>query len=190
MPHMHSLRFAQYGIRLLPMAVLLFLLYTDVVPSGQAVYIKHFGKPSPFVSEFWPAERTGTLTPDNERPLLQEAVYFDVRPPRPFQQIKVSLQYTKQGIAPVILGAQVGPDLSQFERKPLIESHMDDRTVGYTFFNMNELFRDRLGKYHLVVESGTDAKLVVQEIRVELTKEKITLQNIGATLGRWLRRHL
>ncbi len=76
-------------------AVVGWLLYMGIVPSGQIAYVKDFTKDNYFIRKLTPEERVGDMI-DGSQKIMGDPVYFTLRTPRRFDKAKLSIKYRKQ----------------------------------------------------------------------------------------------
>ncbi len=103
---------------LVPILVIVWLLNKNLVPSGTLEAVYDFTKPSPYISELRPG---GRLTPiqNGTQTIIDDPVFFSVRPPSQFDSAEVEVVYQNHGAPIIELGAQVGSEDWQLDLRPV-----------------------------------------------------------------------
>lgn len=105
--------------------VVVWLLWQAVVPTGRISYVYDFKHPSYFIGHLRPKDRVEP--PENGRQkIIGDPVYFNLRPPRQFNKVKVILKYRrisddeKEKTAPILeIGVLADKTVWRYDLKPL-----------------------------------------------------------------------
>jgi hypothetical protein len=102
-------------------AVVFWLVWMNVVPGGKITYSQNFKGHNDFIGNLTPAERMS----DNK--IIGDPVYFSLRVPRRFVDVKLTLKYKIDPGLPIIeVGVLKDMATWQYELKPIYNAHLDD----------------------------------------------------------------
>jgi hypothetical protein len=107
-------------------AVVVWLLYMGVVPSGQIAYVKDFSDDNYFIKKLTPEERVKDMI-DGGQKIIGDPVYFALRTPRRFSKVMLELKYRNESELPVIeAGVLVDKTVWRYNLQP-IENRIIDQ---------------------------------------------------------------
>lgn len=107
-------------------ALVFWLFWMAIVPSGKIVYINSFGKKNEFIQKFTPQERI-LLDSRSSVKIIGEPVYFSLRTPRVFEKARFTIKYKNNSDFSIIeIGPLVDKNLWRYRLKP-IENKILDR---------------------------------------------------------------
>lgn len=96
---------------ILPIITMGWLTVKKLVPSGQLEAVYDMRKETPFISKLYPKDRVGEvvrgLDGDYYRDLLDEPVYFDLKPNGEFEKVTVIVKYKNSSQVPLKLGGLI-----------------------------------------------------------------------------------
>jgi len=128
-------------------AVVGWLLYMGIVPSGQITYIKDFTGDNYFIKKLTPEERVGDMI-DGGQKIIGDPVYFALRTPRRFNKAKLILKYRKQeaelpigssaSMIPIIeAGVLVDKTIWRYDLQPIENRIIDQLALVWDVINEN-----------------------------------------------------
>lgn len=94
-----------------------FLLWQNIVPNGHAVYWFKPGQNSWFINSFEPKDRLKQA--QQEITVKGDLVYFNLKTPRAFDRVKLTLEYEPEDELIVEVGLLRNKDLWRYEIKPI-----------------------------------------------------------------------
>lgn len=103
---------------IIPAAIVVWLINANLVLSGTLEAVYDFTQASPYISELRPG---GRLTPiqDAAQTIVDDPVFFSLRPPSNFDRAEVEITYQNHGQGVIELGAQAGPEDWQLDMRPI-----------------------------------------------------------------------
>ncbi|MBI3626716.1 hypothetical protein HY224_01575 [Candidatus Uhrbacteria bacterium] len=136
---MRRVRMIWHPILLVTFIVILAVVISrKAVFSGQLEIVQAAGQKTPYLDQLLPTDRAQTIPKDSHgqfRVVIGQPVYFDLRPPRSFDQAEVELTY--QANQNLSLGIARGPD-NQFDLKPIDNSTLDEILNDSHWTSQNE----------------------------------------------------
>jgi len=95
-----------------------------IVPGGEITYIKKPGERNDFIGELLPQERIKEK--NNNWEVAGEPIYFNLRPPRSFQEAEVFLDYENpDNLSMIELGVLADGKLWRYKTKPVENRQLD-----------------------------------------------------------------
>lgn len=113
-------RIAQLAILAIPVALFLWLLRQELVPSGVFVVRHEVGDASPFVDNLLPDSRL-----DAEGNVVDDPVFFFAHPHRHFNAVEAEIWFRNDGAPIVELGALGNEETQAYDLKPLQNRILD-----------------------------------------------------------------
>ena len=111
------------------LALLIYLFYQNLVPSGVLVLEHKKGDPNSKISDLTPEKRVIYLPEDGENQrFFIDPVYFDVKTPRVFDKVKIKLAWQNQSQPILEIGARKSRSSFAFVLKPLQNKIIDKLT--------------------------------------------------------------
>lgn len=107
------------------LAVVGWLLYAAVVPSGRITYVYNFTKKNGFIGKLTPAERVEPPV-DGEQKVIGDPVYFNLRTPRAFDKARMTIRYKDVAELPVIeAGVLADKAIWRYDLQPVENKKLD-----------------------------------------------------------------
>lgn len=134
------------------LGLLIWLFVQNLVISGRLEIVKDFCQSSNFIANFYPKIRVGEIEAEEDfcfQRIIIEPVYFKVKIPRTFNQVKVKIFYQneKQSLFQIgLLRKKIEPTDWQFQLKPLENQVLDQLNwskmteSGITFWQKEKKF--------------------------------------------------
>ncbi|MFA6533764.1 MAG: hypothetical protein WCT37_01180 [Patescibacteria group bacterium] len=175
---------------ILPIVFLGWLMAQDLVVGGRLAASYDFCAPSPLVLTLAPKARISEIKKtagDCYQGLTDSPVYFDVRLPRQFKTIQVSIKYRATAEEKVQLAVFYNKDDWRFETKDfgLIQDLGNGWKVGEASFDLADK-RFAYQKYQLMISlpeiRGSGREVDISEIKILATREPLTWQRIWQRL--------
>ncbi len=174
---MHKEHLWRAGLRVLVWcgiaAILIWLLWQSLVPTGKKVIIYEVGKPTIAVTAMRPGESLSVDHTEEGRTfyvLKNYPLFFHVRTPGAFESARVTLDVRAAAPANVAFGGQTGQSLSEFLYIPLaapsdMQWHLLTTDIDLTKLRYNS--KDRRYQFSF---AGT-GELSFASMRFELTRK-------------------
>lgn len=134
---------------LILLAVIIFLLWQWIIPSGQISYNYNFYSDSGFIGKLSPKERV--LPPKSgQQAVIGNPVYFAVRTPRQFEQAKLSITYKNEveNLPVMEAGVLVDKAIWRYNLQPMQNRTIDQVLPAWFAIKQDDiLFLQREKKY-------------------------------------------
>jgi hypothetical protein len=172
---------------MLGLALLLFIVFRNVPPSGRLVVEAFPGKPSAFVSPIRPESRVEVERTDDGYVFVvrDEPAYFNLAALPFMRSAVVRLEYRNEGQPEFRVGGRTSLEEWRFDLKELetAATTTDGWTVGEARWELGPLAADDAGEVQMVLslpamQEGNAAPLRVRRIEVEYRRPALTLENI------------
>ncbi len=143
-------RILQFLIILTPFVLFFWLLWLDIVPTGQKVVVYLAGEDSPYINHPLPDDRVEYFLDVGKENkyvrLIDDPVYFSVDLPQTdFDTVSVELEYENHGLNIFELGALVDPVSDAFDLRP-VENTLIDQSDWHKIEDQGTTLLDRTGK--------------------------------------------
>lgn len=179
---------------LIPLIILAGLIYQDINPQGYLKLSYDFCQPTPFISEFSPHGRVLDVQ-ENETGCTQamviDPVYFDLRLPQRFDEVRIKLWYQKDPSTPLQIGPAIDLDSWEWQLQDIHYLKTKDGWLfGQASYDLTELKLDRNRLRFLISSPGLDmghGEIVFHRLELDLIKAPLTLNNWITRLNDWFK---
>jgi hypothetical protein len=100
------------------------LFWQNIIPNGRVVYLLSKDKTSDFIGQFEPASRLQVI--DKQIKISGSLVYFTIRTPRPFDKLKLTINYQPENQDLIEVGLLRNEQKWNYEVRPLYSRLLDN----------------------------------------------------------------
>ena len=190
-----------YRIILIVAVILLFgwLIYKNLIVTGQITMAKDFCQESPFISNLYPENRAGGVEIENGscfQRFFIEPIYFKVKVTRTFAKAKVKIIYQNPGQEIVQLGLmqrRINPLDWRFHLEFLGDKKTLDWQEGVAEFSVRlDYMNDHALEFMLSSPNLTENRneIKISRIEVELSRPPVNWTNLFPEIKNYLIRKI
>ncbi len=178
---------------LTPIVGLAFLFYKDFNPAGYLKVDYDFCHPTPFVSKLSPHGRVLDVQKNGNncyQTMVIDPVYFDVRLPQRFQQVKLKIWYKKAASTPLFLGVAQNIANWQWRMKEIVyQRSFDGWQLGSAVYNLSSIVLDKHNLRFIISSPQLNKdrqQIIFKHIQIEFFTAPLSSNNFWSRCRNWL----